>query len=182
MAHQSQYTFCQLVRLAWGEWLGFLCPILEGLGISQGPLRLHQPIILTAKSHVLEWQELFPVQRLGCWWGRVIILHFGGTASHLWHLKRCLHPLGEFLDVTLAGNFSELLPPCWDFHILHVPANPLVPLGGGLSHQGLLRVILQFITGPRHSSSCQELLDLGVKSGQTLKLLFHSGLFIISPG
>ena len=69
-----------------GQWLGFFCSMLEGFGISQGLLRLHHLIVLTAKSHVLDWQELIPVQRLGCWQHRVIILYFGGMAFCFWYL------------------------------------------------------------------------------------------------
>ena len=160
-----------------------------------GLLRLCQQIVLAAKSHVLESQELIPVQGLECWWCRVIILYFQGMASHLWYLKGCLHPPGKFLDVILAGNFSELLLPCWHFHMLCVPVDPLiVSLRGGLRCQGLLRVIFWSVTSPRHFFSCQELLDSGVKSRQALKVLllcsgFWSGSvkglpysFFISPG
>ena len=122
--------FCHLVRLTWGWRLGFFCPILEGIGVSQGLLRLPQLIVQTAKSHVLEQQEQIPVQGLGCWQCRVIILYLGGMVSCFCYLKRCLHPWGEFLDVILAGNFLELLPPCWHFHMLCTPVDPLVvPLG-----------------------------------------------------
>ena len=99
-----QHTFHQLVRFAWGWWLFFFHPMLEGFGISQGLLRLLQLIVLIAKSHVLEWQEPILVQGLGWWWWRVIILYFRGVASHLWYLKRHPHTSGEFPDVILAGN------------------------------------------------------------------------------
>ena len=86
--------------------LGFFHPMLEGLGLSQGLLWLHQPIVLAAKPHVLQWEELIPVQDQ---WHRVIILDFGGTASCLSYLERHPHPSDKFSDVALAGNLLELL-------------------------------------------------------------------------
>ena len=135
IAHLGFCTFCQLGRLTWGQWLGFFCPMLEGLCVSQGLLRLNQPIVLAAKSHVLEWQESIPVQGVGCWWHRVVVLYFGDIASHFWDLKGNPHLPGEFLDVILAGIFSEFLPPGWHVQLLFTPADPLSSsLGGRLRH------------------------------------------------
>ena len=99
--------------------------MLEGLFICQGLLQLCQLEILTAKSHILEWQESIPVQGMGCWWHRVVILYFGGMASYFWYLKGHPHLPGEFLYVILAWNFLEFLPPGQCVQLLFVPVDPL---------------------------------------------------------
>ena len=60
---ELQHTLHQLVRLTWCWWLGFLCPILEGLGIGQGLLGLFQIVVLSPQTSHQERMEISPVPR-----------------------------------------------------------------------------------------------------------------------
>ena len=127
-----QCTFHQLARLAWGQWLGFFCTMLEGLCVSQGLLRLHQPEVLVAKSHILEGQESIPVQVVGHWWHRVVVIYFWCVASCIGYLKGCPDPPGKLLDVILAENLPEFSPPGQHVKLLCMPLDPfIVPWGEG---------------------------------------------------
>ena len=68
--------------------------------------------------------------------------------------ERCPHLSSKFLDVILAKNFLDFLPPHWHFHMLCVPVDPSSSfLGGMLRHQSLLQVVLHSIASPRCISS-----------------------------
>ena len=67
------YTSCQLVRLAWGQWLGFFHPMLEGLHVGYGLLWLLQLKVVASKPHILDGQEMVPIQGVGCWKCREVI-------------------------------------------------------------------------------------------------------------
>ena len=87
-----QHTFCQSARLPWGQWLGFFHPMLEGFCIGQDLLRLSQPEVLTAKSHILGGARISPCLGLGCWQHGVVIIYLWCMASYLGYLNVCLHP------------------------------------------------------------------------------------------
>ena len=58
---EAPVHFLPFSKVCLGWWLGFFCPMLEGLSIGQGLLWLLQPKTLSSKLHILSGQEMVPV-------------------------------------------------------------------------------------------------------------------------
>ena len=171
---ELQCTLCQLVRLTWHWWLGFLHLILESLGIRQGHLGLFQVVVLSPKPHIRKGQKSVLFQGVRGQWCWIIIGHPLGMAAHFGQLEWCPDPPYKLLDVALAGDLEVLLPPSQGVKLLNMPIDPFETIVvEGLRWQGLLGVISSFCSG-------QETFQVRLEGKQVL--LLHSGLFNIFPG
>ena len=95
----------------------------------------------------------------------------GGVAPHFWYLKDNCTFLVNFWMSSWLGTYQSSCHHDGIFHMLCMPVDPpSSSLGGRLRHWGLLGVIFQSVTGPRHFFLCKELLDKRVQSRQALEV------------
>ena len=169
-----QHTICQLVRLIWGQWLGFFYPMLEGLCVGQGLLGLHpgcqiaypggagiSPCLGSGVPAV--WNGHYPPLMHD-----ILMWVPERMSAPSWKIPG--HHLGWELPWVLTTRPICLPAVCTTWSIWFSSG------GEGWGVEVCWRLSPHCYTSQRHLISSQEILDAGIKREKAFKVLhFWSG-------